>query len=455
MESRRIVINLSPADTKKEGSLYDLPMAISILIANGEIKNTDLDKTIIIGELSLDGKVNRINGAFPITFESSNLGMKRIILPKENAKEASIVQDIEVIGVENLRDVIEYLNGEKELLCPNIELSSVLKRTTSYKIDFSDVKGQENVKRALEVAAAGGHNILLIRNTSDLGKTMLAKSLPSILPDLNLEEALEITKIHSIVGLTKEEEPLITKRPYRSPHHTISSASLVRSEEVYQNLGEISLSHNGVLFLDELTEFNKHTLELMRGPLEDRKVTISRLNASYTYPCNFMMIASMNPCPCGYYGSKTKNCTCSNTQINRYIGKISGPLLDRIDIHVEVQAVDYQKLQSNEVPENSETIKKRVNMARKTAKERYKEYGIYSNAELTPRLIQKFCKIDENEKKLLENAFDKLGFSARAYSRILKVARTIADLDGKENIEMKHLAEAINYRDLDKKYWKN
>lgn len=448
-------MNLSPADTKKEGAIYDLPMAIGILIAGGDIENVNLEDTVLIGELSLDGKVNRINGAFPITLEAEKHGIKKIILPKENAKEAGIVQNIEVVGVESLKEVVDYLTGKKQIESKKTDLDSVFNSGLKYNMDFKDIKGQENVKRALEVAVAGGHNVLLIRTSSVLGKTCASKCLPSILPDLKLKEALEITKIYSIAGLIGKDMSLITKRPFRTPHHTVSSASLVRAEGVFQNLGEISLAHNGVLFLDELTEFSKHTLELLRGPLEDRMININRVNASFTYPCNFMLVCSMNPCPCGYYGAKDKNCTCSDRQIEAYINKISGPLLDRIDIHVEVEAVEYDKLEGDKREESSEEIRKRVNKARKIAMERYKEYGIYSNSELTQELIQKYCKLGKKERDLLKEAFNKLGFTARAYTRILRISRTIADLDGKENIELKHLAEAIKYRDLDRKYWGN
>ena len=453
LESRRIIINLAPADTKKEGAFYDLPIAVGILKANKIIKEENFKDTIFIGELSLDGKINKVNGIFPMCLEAANLGIKRAIIPKENAKEAAIVNNIEVIGVENLEQVVKYLNREQEVIPEKVDLKELFKNNTKYNFDFAQVKGQENIKRALEISAAGGHNCLLIGSPGS-GKTMMSRCMPSILPDLSFEEALEITKIHSIAGILPNDSPIITTRPFRAPHHTISGASLIGGGRIPKP-GEISLAHYGVLFLDELPEFNKNTLELMRGPLEDEKVTISRVNASLTYPCNFMMIASMNPCPCGYYGSKEKECTCNENSITKYMGKISGPLLDRIDIHIEVQEVKYDKLNSNIESESSEKIKQRVNKARKIQQERYKEYNIYSNSELTPKLIEKYCKLESKDKEILKNAFEKLGLSARAYSRILKVARTIADLDEKENIETKHLAEAIQYRNLDKKYWKN
>lgn len=453
LKSRKIVINLAPANTRKEGALYDLPIAIAILIANEEISNLDISDTVFIGELSLNGKINKVNGIFPMCLEASKLGIKKVIIPKENAKEAAIVKELEVMGVESLEEVINILEGRITAKKIESRMEDFIKDNIKYKFNFADVKGQESIKRALEVAAAGGHNCLLIGSPGS-GKTMMSSCLPSILPDLTFEEALEITKIHSINGLLPNEKPLITTRPFRSPHHTISGASLIGGGRIPKP-GEISLAHYGVLFLDELPEFPNNILELLRVPLEDKIININRVNASLTYPCNFMMVASMNPCPCGYYGSKDKECICGEKAINRYMGKVSGPLLDRIDIHIEVEAVKYQKLDSSERGETSEEIKERVNKARKIQQERYSKYGIYSNAELTPGLIDSFCKLNNKCKEILEQSFERLGLSARAYGRILKVARIIADLDEKENIEVKHLAEAIQYRSLDKKYWKN
>lgn len=453
LKSRKIVINLAPANTRKEGALYDLPIAIAILIANEEISNLDISDTVFIGELSLNGKINKVNGIFPMCLEASKLGIKKAIIPKENAKEASIVKELEVIGVESLEEVINILEGRITAKKTESRIEDFINENIKYKFDFSDVKGQESIKRALEVAAAGGHNCLLIGSPGS-GKTMMSSCLPSILPDLTFEEALEITKIHSVNGLLPQDKPLIATRPFRAPHHTISGASLIGGGRIPKP-GEISLAHYGVLFLDELPEFPNNILELLRVPLEDKIININRVNASLTYPCNFMMVASMNPCPCGYYGSKDKECICGEKAINRYMGKISGPLLDRIDIHIEVEAVKYQKLDSSERGETSKQIKARVNKARRIQQERYTKYGIYSNAELTPGLIECFCKLDNKCKELLKQSFERLGLSARAYGRILKVARTIADLDEKENIEVKHLAEAIQYRSLDKKYWKN
>lgn len=450
--SRRILVNLAPANTKKEGSLFDLPIAIGILIATEIIENNNINNYIFIGELSLNGKLNKVKGILPMCIEASRLGIKNVILPKENAKEAAIVKDINVIPAENLKQVINFLNGTEIIEKEKVDIDEMFKNNQKYMSDFSEVKGQENIKRALEISAAGGHNCLLIRKSAVHGKTMMARRLPTILPDLSFNEALEITKIHSIAGILPSTVPLITTRPFRSPHHTVSSVSLAGGGKIPKP-GEISLAHFGVLFLDELPEFSKSTLEVLRVPLEDGEVTISRVNASLTYPAKVVLIASMNPCPCGYYGSKDKECTCTPQQIAKYMGKISGPLLDRIDIHIEVTPVKYEKLESDVKPESSEEIKERVNKARKIQLDRYKNNKIFSNSELTPKLIDKYCKLDESGKKILENAFQKLGLSARAYGRILKVSRTIADLEGEEKILPKHIAEAIQYRSLDRKYW--
>ena len=448
--SRRIVINLAPASTKKEGTSYDLPIAVGILQALGEISNNNLENTIFIGELSLDGKINRINGVLPMCIEAMNLGIKKVILPKANEREAAVIENLEIVGVNSLKEVIDYLNKKIEIKLAKINILREFNKKDKQDLDFCEVKGQENVKRALEIAAAGGHNCILIGPPGS-GKTMIARRITTILPDLTFEEALEVTKIHSISGMLDSNIGIVTKRPFRSPHHTISSTSMIGGGKIPKP-GEISLAHNGVLFLDELPEFNRSTLEVLRGPLEDRNVTISRLYSKVIYPSNFMLIASMNPCPCGYYGSSEKVCQCSKLIIEKYLNKISGPLLDRIDLHVEVKPVKYQKLNSNNKIESSKQIKERVNRARRIQYLRYKNFSIFSNSELTPKMIEKYCELNQECKQILELAFNKLGLSARAYSRILKVARTIADLDEKQNIEKQHLLEAVQYRSLDRKY---
>ncbi len=449
--SRRIVINLAPATIKKEGSAFDLPIAIAILMASGCINAFNYKNVVFLGELSLDGNINGIQGILPMCIEAKRIGIKKIIVPKDNVKEASVVSGIEVIPVISLNQVVSYLNGQISIPNEQFNFENLCKSNNYCNLNFSEVKGQRNIKRAIEVAASGGHNCLLIGSPGS-GKTMMARRIPTILPKLSFDESLEVTKIHSIAGNITSKNPFIINRPFRAPHHTISKTSLVGGGKMPKP-GEISLAHYGVLFLDELPEFDKSTLEVLRGPLEDGKITISRLNAVLTYPCKFMLVASMNPCPCGYYGSD-KECNCSSQTIKKYIGKISGPLLDRIDIQVEVSSVKYENLNLKNNEESSEKIRKRVEEARKIQFNRYKEIGIFSNSELTPKLIEKYCKLDYKCKEIFEKAFDKLGLSARAYGRILKVARTIADMEKSEKIKEMHLLEAIQYRSLDKKYTK-
>lgn len=426
--------------------MLDLAIAVGILRSMDVVIEDNLEDTVFVGELSLDGKINKINGILPICIESLKYGIKRVIVPKENAEEAAIVDELEVIGVSHLKEVIKFLNKEIKIERKKVNLEEILKNNKTKKVDFNEVKGQETIKRALEIAASGGHNCLMIGSPGS-GKTMMARRLPTILPDLTFAESLEITKIHSIVGKL-EDNTLVVQRPFRSPHHTISANGLIGGGKIPKP-GEISLSHYGVLFLDELLEFNRNTLEVLRGPLEDGNVTISRVGASLTYPCNFMLVASMNPCPCGYLGSKEKECSCTQKQKENYRAKLSGPLLDRFDIHIQVPSVDYKKLESKK-GESSYDIRKRVNHARNLQIERYKDFGIFSNAELTPKLMEKYCVLDQECNEILSRSFEKLNLSARAYSKILKVARTIADLDACEKIQKIHLMEAIQYRSLDR-----
>lgn len=463
--SKRITINLAPADIRKEGSAFDLPIALGLLASTGGIDPDTLQQYLLLGELALDGAVRPIHGALNVALHARAIrkelpNLKGIILPQENAREAALVPELEVYGVSNLREAVGFLNGTAVVERTVVDIKSLFRdHVDQTLLDFADVKGQETVKRALEVAAAGGHNVIMIGSPGS-GKSMLAKRFPSVMPPLTFDEALETTKIHSVSGILPAGVPMLTQRPFRSPHHTISDAALVGGGMSNIRPGEISLAHHGVLFLDELPEFQRNVLEVLRQPLEDGKVTISRVKLTVEYPANFMMLCAMNPCPCGNFGSSLHQCTCSEVMRSRYMSKISGPLLDRIDIHIEVPSVKIEELQKKASGEPSTGIRKRVLQGREVQRARYEAHNIknpkqkiYKNADLSPTLIQQYCEIGEAGNELLKKAMTRMGHSARAYDRILKVARTIADLGGSQNIEIPHLSEAIQYRSLDRQFW--
>lgn len=452
MPRKQITINLAPADTKKEGSSFDVPIAVAIMAAGEIIPSDKLPHYMLVGELSLDGKVKAVRGCLPFAILARQMGLKGIIVPRENAPEAAVVNNLDILIADNLRQISDFFNDKCDLEHLEVDTRAMFAQAEqTFMVDFKDVKGQEQAKRAFAIAAAGGHNLILV-GPPGAGKSMMAKCMPSILPPLSLSEALETTKIHSVAGL-RAESGLITQRPFRSPHHTISSIALTGGGQNPMP-GEVSLAHNGVLYLDELPEFSKNVLEVLRQPLEDRKITIARAKNTVTYPSSLMLVASMNPCKCGYYGSSTHQCTCTELEVKKYLGRISGPLMDRIDLQIQVQSLSFEEVSKTTVAEPSSVIRERVLKARKIQEERYKDNPlIHCNAMMTPALLRQYCQLDERSLRLLKNVMTKLNLSARAYDRILKVARTIADYEGLENITSTHIAEAVSYRNLDRNTW--